>query len=167
MSRVYGVMPGKVKKVKDPQGEGRVLVEFSWMEGNNQSYWAPIATLMSGGGRGAWFQPEVGDEVLVAFDRGDVNHPYIVGFLWNGGDRPPTTDPHLRLIRSVNGHEIAIYDPDIQNGDAGYIRLQDRHGNLIELANGRISIRGVAAIEINAPTILINGRPVSLAPSLI
>ena len=96
--RMNGVVVGQVKSVDDKRGEGRILVEFPWMEGRNQSYWAPSATLMSGGGRGAWFRPEKGDEVLVAFDHGDVNHPYIVGFLWNGVDRPPSNDPDLRLI---------------------------------------------------------------------
>ena len=80
-----------VKDVDDPNGEGRIRVDFPWMGGNNQSYWAPVATLMSGSGRGSWFMPEVGDEVLVAFDHEDVNHPYILGFLWNGKDKPPET----------------------------------------------------------------------------
>src|SRR6478609_7184664 len=115
MSRINGVVVGIVKSVEDPQAEGRVRVEFPWMGGNNQGYWAPVATLMSGGGRGSWFMPELEDEVLVAFDQGDVNHPFIIGFLWNGRDRPPVTDPHRRLIRSVNGHEIEIYDPGIAN----------------------------------------------------
>jgi uncharacterized protein involved in type VI secretion and phage assembly len=109
-NRVNGVVVGRVRKVNDPAGEGRILIEFPWMEGRNQSYWAPPATLMSGGGRGAWFMPEQGDEVLVAFDHGDVNHPYIVGFLWNGVDKPPRTDPALRTIQTVSGHVLEFDD---------------------------------------------------------
>ena len=48
----------------------RVLVEFPWMGPGALSIWAPVATLMSGGGRGTYFMPEPGDEVLVAFDQG-------------------------------------------------------------------------------------------------
>jgi uncharacterized protein involved in type VI secretion and phage assembly len=164
VSREYGVVIGKVESVKDPQGEGRILVEFPWMEGKSQSYWAPPATLMSGGGRGSWFMPEKGDEVLIAFDHGDVNHPFIIGFLWNGVDKPPSNDPNLRLIRTVNGHEIALYDPTISGGDQGYIRLKDAHGNVVELSNARISIRSKGSIDIEAPNVTINGRPVAPQP---
>jgi uncharacterized protein involved in type VI secretion and phage assembly len=159
--RIGGVVVGRVKQVGDPQGEGRILVEFSWMEGRNQSFWAPPATMMSGGGRGTWFMPEQGDEVLVAFDHGDVNHPYIVGFVWNGANKPPSDDPHLRLIQSVNGHQIALYDPGIAGGDTGYISIRDAHGNVIELSNARIRLFSVASIDITAPNVSINGRPVA------
>lgn len=117
--------------------------------------------------RGFFYHPELQDEVLVAFEEGDPQHPYIVGFLWNGVDLPPTTDPHRRLIRSVNGHEIELYDPGVSAGDKGYIRLKDAHGNVVELANGRITIQGVAAIEVKAPAVIINGRPVAPVPNPI
>ena len=167
MSQINGVVVAQVVSVEDPQGEGRVKVRYPWMGGNNEGYWAPVATLMAGGGRGAWFMPEDGDEVLVSFDQGRKTHPYIVGFLWNGVDRPPTNDRQLRIIRTVNGHEIALYDPEVTSGDTGYIRINDAHGNSIELSNAKISIRGIANIELQAPTITINGRPVAPAPSPI
>lgn len=112
MGRIHGVVVGLVKRVDDPNGEGRVLVEFPWMGGDNQSYWAPVATLMTGNGRGSWFMPEVDDEVLVAFDHEDVNHPFVLGFLWNGKDKPPETDVHKRLFKSVKGHSILFDDND-------------------------------------------------------
>ena len=116
MSNLGGVVVGTVKSVQDPEGEGRIQVEFPWMAGKNDGYWAPHATLMAGGKRGSWFMPEIGDEVLVAFDHGDVNHPFIVGFLWNGADKPPTTDDtideHVRRLRTVKGHTIDFDDRD-------------------------------------------------------
>lgn len=167
MIRRNGVVAARVEDVKDPQGEGRVRVSFPWLGGQCEGYWAPVATLMSGGGRGAWFMPEKGDEVLVAFDQGDVEHPFIVGFLHNGEQRPPENDPQVRMIHSVNGHKIVLRDPDVQDGDTGGIRIEDAHGNVVELGNARISITSVGMIEIKAPTVVINGRPVSLAPSII
>jgi uncharacterized protein involved in type VI secretion and phage assembly len=131
------------------------------MGGHNRHHWAPVATLMSGGGRGSWFMPERGDEVLVAFDRGHVDFPYIVGYLWNGANRPPSTDPQLRLMRSVNGHEIAMYDPGVSGGDAGYIRIKDAHGNMVELSNAQVVITSRASITLTAPTVTINGRLVA------
>ena len=162
-----GVVTGQVINVKDPDGQGRVQVRFPFMGGQNDSYWAPIATLMSGNVRGSWFMPEIGDEVLVAFNQDDPEHPHVLGFLWNGQDKPPETDPNMRLIRSVNGHEIRLYDPSPSAGDRGYVQIKDAHGNSIELANARISITSVGVVEINAPQVIINGRPVLPIPASI
>jgi uncharacterized protein involved in type VI secretion and phage assembly len=54
----------------------------------------------------------VGDEVLVGFEQGDINHPYILGFLWNGQDRPPTSsiDTHVRRLKTVSGHILEFDD---------------------------------------------------------
>jgi uncharacterized protein involved in type VI secretion and phage assembly len=154
---IAGVLVGTVKEV-DP-ALGRVKVSIP--ERDHDSNWAPIAAGMGGNGRGAYFMPEVGDEVVVAFDRGQFDHPYVLGFLWNGQDAPPSVDGHLRTIKSVNGHEISLFDPPVSAGDKGYVRIKDAHGNTIELANGLITIKGVAAIRIEAPLVAINGRAVS------
>jgi uncharacterized protein involved in type VI secretion and phage assembly len=157
---VYGVVTARVTDVEDKQNEGRVKISYPWLPGNQEGYWAPVATMMAGRGCGSWFMPEEGDDVLVAFDKGDITHPYIVGFLWNGQDTPPRQDHQVRVIQSVNGHMIEIYDPDVQDGEAGYIRLKDAYGNVIELANGQISMTGVWSVSIDAPNIIIKGRPV-------
>jgi uncharacterized protein involved in type VI secretion and phage assembly len=164
MSKIQGVVTGKVTSVKDPDKQGRVQVSFPYLGGQNESTWAPVATLMSGGSRGSWFMPEVGDEVLVAFNQDNVAHPFIIGFLWNGEDQPPTTDQHLRVIRSVNGHEIRLYDPPVSSGDQGHIRIQYARGdgsvNVVEINNTSIQIQSDSAISIEAPTVTINKRPV-------
>jgi phage baseplate assembly protein gpV len=110
MGKIQGVVTGQVVSVKDPDKQGRVQVRFPYMGGQNESYWAPVATLMSGGGRGAWFMPEVGDEVLVAFNQDQVGHPYILGYLWNGLDKPPDGDPNNRVIKTPGGHTLRFED---------------------------------------------------------
>ena len=97
MGKIQGVVTGRVVNVVDPDHQGRVQVSLPYLGGQNTSYWAPVATMMSGKGRGSWFMPEVGDEVLIAFNQDDVAHPFIVGFLWNGEDTPPSNDRHLRV----------------------------------------------------------------------
>ncbi len=164
MSRRYGVVTARVESVADPQGEGRIKVSFPWMADEAKGYWAPVASPMSGGGRGFWIMPEIGDEALVAFLQGDPEHPYVVGFLHNGDQTPPEEDPQIRVMHSRNGHRIELRDPDIAAGDAGGVRISDAQGNSIELANARITIRSVAMVEIQAPTVIINGRPVVPAP---
>jgi uncharacterized protein involved in type VI secretion and phage assembly len=167
MSKVYGVVVGIVQSVDDPLKIGRVQLHFPWLSDDSQSQWARVATLMAGPDRGSWFMPETGDEALVAFEHGDVEHPFVLGFLWNGKDRPPQTDTKIRLLHTVNGHEIEISDPPVRGGDKGHVRIKDAHGNQIELANGRISITGVSLVEIKAPQVVVNGRPVVPATSPI
>ncbi|MBI4576611.1 MAG: phage tail protein [Planctomycetes bacterium] len=134
-SRIYGVVVGIVTDNKDPEKQGRVKVRFPWLVDKDTSWWARVATLMAGKGRGSWFLPEIDDEVLVAFDHGDINHPYVIGALWNGKDVPPQANdivsgfagnPHsyktkgkdfnedgkddVRFIRSRSGHLVILDD---------------------------------------------------------
>jgi uncharacterized protein involved in type VI secretion and phage assembly len=154
---IHGLLIGTVTELDATLGRVKVAIPELGVD----SYWAPIASAMSGGGRGAYFMPEIGDETIVGFDRGHFDHPYVVGFLWNGKDAPPRTDGQVRVFRSVNGHEIAFYDPKVSGGDKGYIRITDAHGNQIELANGRITVKGIGLIQIKAPVVTINDRIVA------
>jgi uncharacterized protein involved in type VI secretion and phage assembly len=112
MSRIYGVVTGVVEDVEDPAGEGRIRVRFPWLPGENQSYWAPVATLMAGDRRGSWIMPEAGDEALVAFEQGDINHPFVLGFLWHGRNLPPNEENtvSIRRLKTVSGHVLEFDD---------------------------------------------------------
>ena len=113
MSRIPGVVIGIVKSVDDPEGLGRVQLTFPWMsEGEPESNWARIAAPMAGPERGLQFMPEVDDEVLVAFEQGEMRLPYILGYLWNGQDKPPRDDPKLRTVQTVSGHVLEFDDTD-------------------------------------------------------
>lgn len=171
MSKIHGMVTAKVK---DRNSQGQVLLTYPWLTGNNTGYWAPVATMMSGNSRGSWFMPEKGDDVLVAFDHGDFDHPYVVGFLWNGKDKPPSldpgadADPQRRILRSVNGHMIEIYDPDVgADGEKGYIRLRDAYGSEVVLQNSAITITAKGSLIIDAQDVRINGRWVAAVPSNI
>ena len=76
------------------------------------STWAPIAAPLAGKNRGALFMPEVGDEVLVAFEHGDFDHPYVVGFLWNGEDDVARERADNRVIVTPGGHQLRFEDKD-------------------------------------------------------
>ena len=158
--KIHGIVPGKVIDVNDPAGMGRVNVKLPIYTGQDQAYWAPVATMMAGGTRGSWFMPEKDDDVLVAFQDGDVAHPHIIGYLWNGQQQPPRTDPHMRVLQSVNGHMIEMYDPPAGSADSGYLRLRDAYGNEIVLQDANIAIKSVGSVTIDGPSVVINGRPV-------
>jgi len=114
--RIIGVVVGLVTNNKDPEGLGRVKVKFPWLSDADESDWARVAAPMAGNDRGAYFLPEVDDEVLVAFEHGDARSPYVVGALWNGKDTPPAKNDdgknNLRLIKSRSGHTIKLNDED-------------------------------------------------------
>lgn len=112
MNKINGVVVGIVKNLDDPQKLGRIEVYFPWLSDNNKSHWARVATLMAGSERGSWFMPEKEDEVLVAFEQDDTRFPYIIGFLWNGQDKPPNQDitPEVRRLRTVSGHILEFDD---------------------------------------------------------
>lgn len=111
MSRLSGVVSGIVSSVSDPANLGRIQVQFDWMDGTPQSYWARVAAPMSGGKRGAFFMPELNDEVLVSFDQGEVSNPYVVGYCWSNADQPPFgANLKQRGIMTVLGHQLLFND---------------------------------------------------------
>ncbi|BAZ23380.1 Rhs element Vgr protein [Kalymmatonema gypsitolerans NIES-4073] len=83
-SRIQGVVVGIVTNNDDPEGLNRVKVKFPWLSEEDESYWARIATSVSEAKQNNYELPEVGWEVLVAFEHGDVRFPYILGVLSTG-----------------------------------------------------------------------------------
>lgn len=152
-SRVEGVVIGIVTNNEDPEGLGRVKVKFPWMSMEDESNWARIASPMGGNDRGLYFLPEVEDEVLVAFEHGDMRFPYIVGSLWNGKDKPPTTNEdgnnNIRVIKSRSGHVIRLVDEE----GAEKIEIIDKTGSngiVIDTSNNTVSIRADGDIIFSA-----------------
>ena len=84
MERMHGVGIAIVTNVDDPEKRARIKVKMPWFSENDESDWARLCAPVSGPDRGMLFVPEVGDEVLVAFEHGDMRMPIIVGGLWNG-----------------------------------------------------------------------------------
>ena len=115
-SYFYGVTVGLVTNNQDPDNMGRVKVKFPWLSEEHESNWARVLSPMAGPQRGMYFLPEVDDEVLVAFEHGQVEFPYILGSLWNGKDAPPEKNEdgknNKRVIRSRSGHLITLDDTD-------------------------------------------------------
>jgi len=136
--KIYGVVVGIVTNNKDPENNGRVKVRFPWLSDTEESWWARIATLMAGPKRGAYFLPEVNDEVLVAFDHGDVRFPYVLGALWNGKDNSPENngdgENNIRAIHSRSGHVITLDDKQssenvqVKTSSGHVLRLDDKSG---------------------------------------
>lgn len=161
--RIYGVAVGIVRDIKDPRNLGRVKVDFPWLNDGGgavsvtgdddraHSFWARIATLSAGGNRGSFFIPEVGDEVLVAFEHGDPDRPFVLGGLWNREDAPPETmdaggKNNLRTIRSRSGHTITMDDDT--DGQKAKVTVRSQGGHDLTLdddgGKGKIAIKTAA-----------------------
>lgn len=143
MAKVQGVVNGIVVDVNDPDHMGRVQVAFPWLGGENENYWAPVARFISGPNRGAWFMPEKDDEVLVAFLHSDFRFPCVIGFLWNGQDRPPESDTAKRVLLTPGGHTLRFED-----GDSKRVVLKSSSGQTITLddSEGSITLQGGSRI---------------------
>jgi uncharacterized protein involved in type VI secretion and phage assembly len=124
MRQFSGVYPAVVIDNVDPANSGRVQVRLPQLSGageESHEAWARVATLMAGNNRGTWFMPDVNDEVLVAFEGGDVRLPYVIGALWSGTHSPPETmdtDNTKKLLRSRSGVKITLDD---QSGQQSFI----------------------------------------------
>lgn len=130
-----GVVTAKVIDNEDPESLGRVQLTFPWLGVDNKSSWARIAGPMAGADRGYYTLPEIGDEVLVAFDMGDLNHPYVVGALWNVDDAPPENNDdgknNLRVFKSRAGHML-VFDDDTE-GEKAKVEITTAAGHKITL----------------------------------
>lgn len=181
MSHRAGVVTAFVHKVDARQG--RVLVEYRSMEDNLQSTWAPVAAPLSGSRRGQLFMPEVGDECLVAFQDGAFDHPFVVGFLWNGEQVSSEHDAFNRVIVTPGGHQLRFEDKE--NDTRIILRSKGNHeltfedkasGPLVRLkSNGGRELLfddtpGGAKVKIDAgsgvATIQLNVTPPSIAVSV-
>lgn len=167
-SRIHGVVIGVVTNNKDEQGLGRVKVRFPWLSGAVESHWARVATPMAGNGRGLYSLPEVDDEVLVLFDRGDVRFPFVIGALWNGKDKAPSSngDGHNaeRVIKSRSGHVIRLTD----ESGAEKVEIVDASGKnsvVIDTAANAVTVSADTRVVLSAPQgdVVIKARQLQVA----
>ncbi len=169
-ARINGVVVGVVTNNQDPDGLGRVKVKFPWLSDQDESHWARIAAPMAGKERGAYFLPEVEDEVLVAFERGDIRFPFVLGALWNGKDKPPADNGdgknNLRLIKSRSGHTIKLNDEDGKE-TIEIIDKSEKNSVVIDTAKNTITITSDKDITLAAAngTIKLDAQKIELKSS--
>lgn len=167
LRRFHGLMPAKVVNLKDERRQGRVKVQLPWLSPDYESDWA--RTVQLGGSRGhGVVLPEVGDEVLVGFEQGCLDRPYVLGGLYNGVDRitKHALDPvdegkgtaNRRSFASKEGHRLELLDAGgrgmgatLVTGD-GKLRLQlDQHDTVISVhSDGKVEISARNGITVDA-----------------
>jgi uncharacterized protein involved in type VI secretion and phage assembly len=152
-ARALGVAVGLVTNNQDPDGLGRVKVKYPWLGDDDESHWARLVVPMAGDGRGTYFLPEVDDEVLIAFEQGSLDYPYVLGALWNGKDKPPESNSdgknNHRTIKSRCGHIIRMNDTD----GSETLEIIDKTGNnkiIIGSSDNSMSIEASGDITLKA-----------------
>jgi phage baseplate assembly protein gpV len=171
--RIYGVVIGRVEDNLDLTGLGRVQLSLTAIP--DLKPWARIAAPFAGSGYGHYSLPQEGDEVLVAFERGDPRHPYVIGSLWSMSSRPPAALPtdatYKRIVKTPKGHVIELDDMlqsvTITTSTGQEIKISP---TAIEISAGNgaakvtvgtagsISLEGATKISLSAPAISIDAK---------
>ena len=140
----------KVVSVNDPEGLSRVqvrLVSFDGADAQDLPIWARVAMPFAGNNRGAFFIPDVDDEVLVSFVNGDPRQPIVIGGLWNGNDSPPeqlggSGDSVDRwTITGKAGTRIAIVEEQASDATISFTTPGGVSGELTDSGGGKIEFR--------------------------
>ncbi len=166
-ARIDGVVPALVTNTNDPEERCRVKLKFPWLSGDYESDWARTVQPGAGNRRGAVVLPEVNDEVLVAFEQGDVRRPYVIGGLHNGVDKPNTgaslVDGAGQVSRrgfvSRKGHSLVFFDGvgkegvAILTGDRGMRISLNKTGMAIKItSSGVVEITGSRDVKVESGT---------------
>ncbi len=180
-----GVHLGLVVDVQDPQSLGRVKIHLPAIDPEAEaSIWARVAVPFAGDNFGAFFIPDVGTEVLVAFTAGDVGAPVVIGNLWNGGAAPPEqlggSSVDRWTMTGKKGTRVAILETgagqeavEIETPAGVKATITDRGGGEIKLETGtetvklstsgikvssasQVEVSGSATVKVSAPFVKVD-----------
>lgn len=152
-----GTVVGIVTNNKDSEDRGRVKVKFPWLSDDVESDWARLVGVGAGPSRGLYCLPEVNDEVLVAFEHGDPDRPFVIGGLWNGQDKPPLPANKVlengkvnqRIFKTRAGHKLTFFD-----GSENKVVLETAGGQVLTLddAKNEVTLQSKAAMTLKSAT---------------
>jgi uncharacterized protein involved in type VI secretion and phage assembly len=179
-----GVHLAQVVDLDDPERRSRVKVTLASLNGSPQQdteLWARVCTLFAGNDRGAFWMPDVGDEVVVVFVQGDARLPIVLGGLWNNASPPPETldsQNNLKVVRSRNGNRIILDDTSGQekvivetpggnritlaDASGDLIRIEDSAGNSATMAAGGITVTASAKVRVQASQVEVQAGMVTV-----
>ena len=132
--------PAKVMDNNDPEGLGRIKVQYNWASGSTTSDWMRMIQPHSGSGKGFYFIPEIDEEVLVGFEGGNAQNPYVLGSQYNGSQSSGYADGqnNVKAIHTRSGTKIILNDAE------GSVLIEDPSGNTWKMD-------GQGNIDVNAP----------------
>jgi len=146
---------GRVVENADPLGLGRVRVQMMWQEaGSEKTPWIRLLQPHSGSGKGFYFVPEIGEEVLVGFQGGNAEKPYVIGTQYNGKEKSGYADKEnsIKAVHTRSGNRLLL------NDETGDVSLESQKGQTIAIfyGNGNIEIKAPETMTLNAKNLNIN-----------
>jgi uncharacterized protein involved in type VI secretion and phage assembly len=174
----------RVVSLDDPEGLSRVQVRLLAFDGTTQQdapMWARVVAPFAGADRGAFWLPDVDDEVFVVLVQGDPRQPVILGGLWNGASTPPAqiesgANKH-KVLKSKNGITFTMEDESGQEtlkletpggqkvtlkDGPGSITIEDSNGNSIKLETSGITITAAAKVSVQAASVDVSAGMVKV-----
>jgi Rhs element Vgr protein len=172
---VQGLFNGTVKKIyEDPDSQYQILVDVPMFDTSGEGVWARLSNFYATSGAGAFFLPEVGDEVVVSFLNQDPRFPIILGSLYSGTKHKPykglspNKKNSKKAIVSKSGifiefddenKEFTIETPNknsiVFSDKRKTIAIKDQNGNNILMSSSGITIKSAKNISIEANQKLI------------
>ena len=145
---------GRVVENADPLGLGRVRVQMMWQEaGSEKTPWIRLLQPHSGSGKGFYFVPEIGEEVLVGFQGGNAEKPYVIGTQYNGKEKSGYADKEnsIKAVHTRSGHKLVFTEDES-------ILIIDKSGNeiLLDTKGSNITITAPETMTLNAKNLNIN-----------
>jgi len=145
--------PAKVKDNNDPDGLGRVKVQYNWASGSTTSDWMRMIQPHSGSGKGFYFIPEIDEEVLIGFEGGNAQNPYVLGTQYNGSESSGynSGENDKKVIHTRSGTKIILNDAE------GSILIEDPSGNTYLMdGQGNMQVNAPKRISFNCTDMDIN-----------
>lgn len=179
---IQGLQIGKVVQLqKDPDGEFRILVKIPVIDNKGQGTWTRVASLDAGKDRGAFFMPEIGDEVIVGFINNDPRHAIMLGMVHSSQKAAPiqpkdvnhekgfTTRSKMHIHFNDQTKTITIDTPagnKVELDENGKkILIRDQNKNSITMDSSGISMESPQDITIKATNNLTLKAGASLSVS--
>ena len=180
--RLFGLYPALVKDIVDPDNVGRIQVGFPWLgtAGSDVKAWARLVTLYADDDQGWEILPALDTEVIVGFEAGNIDRPYIVGAVWNGREalpEAPQAANNKRLLKTRSGSLFEFDDSDgaakvtlsMRSGhklvlDDAAQEVTLRHSNGCEIVlniAGQVKVTANSTVEINASAVNVHAPMVN------
>lgn len=138
-----------VKENNDDKGQGRVKVAFDWQKNGKTTNWIRVQTPNAGvsgavpKNRGWVFVPEVGDQVMVSYEHGNPDRPYVTGSVFHSGSgKGGDKDNKVKSIITRSGNAIVFDD------ETGSIVITDQTGKQLIMLDGTDAITVMAKRSI-------------------
>ncbi len=176
ISPIKGLTVAKVTKIDgDPDGNFRIQIKIPTLQKDSAPIWARMTTFYASAKSGAFFTPDVGDEVIIGFLNEDPQAPIILGSVYNKKDKKSPLTPEkknqfkaivtktkLKLTFDDKDKIITIETPGKNkitlNDKAGSVNIEDKNKNSIKMSSSGINIKSNKDIVLDGMNVKINAK---------